>query len=153
MTISNLAAIHMNKREDAMAFIKGLWRKIKHFQIYDRGELNRALDVDISTIYNWVRLHGLQPINPGGKVALFEGKDVIDFLRKWEASREVSLKPGELYCVHCKQAVFPILDSDELQPSGTYNKDCSETMIQISKCSNCGKKIAIFLSGKKTKNE
>lgn len=133
-----------------MAFKTGLWRKLKHYQIYNRQQLSRALGVDITTIYNWSRLHGLQPINPGEKVVLFEGIDVINFLKIWEESRKVPLKPGEFYCVHHKKAALPKQEDNELQPSGTYNKDGTQTMIKKARCSVCGKKISNFTSGKKT---
>lgn len=131
-----------------MAFKKGLWRKIKLYQIYDKAELCRLLGIDISTLYNWIRKHGLHPVNPGEKNALFEGKDIVSFLKKWGKERKVPLKPNEYYCFKCKVAVLPKTELVDIKPSGTYNADGSQTMINGSICSICDGEIHIFKSGK-----
>lgn len=136
-----------------MAFKKGLWRKLKFYRIYIRTELAQVLGINICSVSNWVNKHGLRPINPGKKILLFEGKDVIEFLKQWEVTRKVHLQHNEYYCLRCKTAVLANPDSIKLRYTGKFNRDRSEKIMQIARCRRCKGKICRIISTKNTKNE
>lgn len=132
-----------------MAFKKGLWKRIKPSQIYDKIDLVRATKSDISTINNWIREQGLKPVNPDDEDILFEGVTVIKFFKAWEQRRKIPLKPGQCLCVGCGEPFYPKVKPAKLMGSGRFNEDGSETKVELNKCPNCGHIAGHFRSGRK----
>lgn len=131
-----------------MAFKTGLWMKIKHHLIYNRSELAKTLDINICSVTNWVHKHGLKPINEGEKISLFEGLDVIEFLKKWERERKVPLADNEFFCVKCKNAVTPVPASLKIEYTGKIYKKGWKNVIIHGNCKGCRGKIAKISSTK-----
>jgi hypothetical protein len=82
-------------------------QRVKIHRSYTTGELADLLGVHKNTIRHW-QTRGLAPIDRS-RPALFQGREVRDFLTRQRAGRKRPCGPGHLYCFRCRQARKPAL--------------------------------------------
>lgn len=76
-------------------------RKARQNWVYEFAEVVDLYQVHPNTVRNWIK-QGLPHIR-NGKKRLFRGEDLNTFHGKGRERRKFSCRPGELFCVRCKQ--------------------------------------------------
>jgi hypothetical protein len=94
-----MTAIPLSKRKPSR--INHSPTKARQNWIYDLAEVVALYRVHPNTVRNWVK-QGL-PHFRDGKKRLFRGEDLNAFHRTGRERRKFSCRPGELYCVRCRQ--------------------------------------------------
>jgi hypothetical protein len=101
-------------------------------------EIAELYGVHKNTVNNWLT-QGLQDCGAGFP-RLIRGKDLREFLENRRRKNKRPCKPGEIYCVGCRQAVIPINNQAYLDFSETGRATIS------GQCSKCFNKIFMKIS-------
>ena len=80
--------------------------RIKTHRVYTVWEAAIALDLHRQTIVRWIKSGNLDA-DCSRRPWLIEGRDLKSFLRDRRQVGKVRLKPGEVYCLPCRQAQIP----------------------------------------------
>jgi hypothetical protein len=91
-------------------------RLAKTHRNYSVGELAALYKVHKNTVLAW-RDAGLIPIADRRKPLVFLGAEVTIFLRKKRQKNKHPLRPGQIYCVGCRDAKEPAYGEAEYVPS------------------------------------
>jgi hypothetical protein len=89
------------------------WRVKKH-RSYTVEEAARLFGCHRNTIRHWLR-QGLKPVD-GKRPIVFEGLTLAAFLEARREVRRRRLKPGEIYCLPCREPQEPAGDMVEYVP-------------------------------------
>jgi hypothetical protein len=81
------------------------YQKIKSRRCYKVEEIASLLDIHKNTVRNWIKI-GLSPIDKKRPV-LIRGGDLKAFVRDRKEKRKKKCRPGELYCVRCRNVRKP----------------------------------------------
>lgn len=90
-------------------------RLVKIHYSYTVEEVANRLGKHKNTVRNWIKKEGL-PIIDDKRPALIQGKDLFDFLKSKREKNKRRCKPGELYCVRCRQPRTPAGNWAEYSP-------------------------------------
>lgn len=88
-------------------------RLAKIHRNYTVEEVASLLGVHRNTVREWVK-RGL-PTNDGRRPMLILGVDLIEFLNARRAKNKRTCKPGEMYCVRCREPRAPAGDMADYQ--------------------------------------
>jgi hypothetical protein len=91
-------------------------RLAKTHRNYTVGELAALYKVHKNTVLAW-RDGGLTPIADRRKPLVFLGAEVSAFLLKKRLKNKRPLRPGQIYCVGCRDAKEPAYGEAEYVPS------------------------------------
>jgi hypothetical protein len=91
-------------------------RRVKRLRTYNVREAAKITGATPGTIRHWLK-NGLEAV-ADCYPAIIRGIDLIDFLKRREASRKRPCGPGRLYCVRCKEPKRPALNEVEFWPDG-----------------------------------
>jgi hypothetical protein len=91
-------------------------RLAKTHRNYTVGEIAALYKVRKNTVLAW-RDAGLTPIADRRKPLLFLGADLSAFLGKRRLKNKRPLRPGQIYCVGCRDAKEPAYEEAEYVPS------------------------------------
>lgn len=89
-------------------------RLVKIHRSYTVEEVAKLFGNHRNTVRNWVK-SGLATIDEK-RPMLILGHDLVAFVKKRKAKNKQKLKPGELYCVRCRDPKFPAGDMAEYSP-------------------------------------
>lgn len=90
-------------------------RLVKIHRSYSVEDIARLLGVHKNTVRQWIKA-GLPTIDQQ-RPALIQGRDLVDFLTQRRKARKRPCKPGEIYCVRCRQPKAPAGDMADYLPS------------------------------------
>ena len=88
-------------------------RLAKIHRNYTVDEIAHLFGVHRNTVREWVK-RGL-PTNDGRRPMLILGVDLIEFLNARRAKNKRTCKPGEMYCVRCREPRAPAGDMADYQ--------------------------------------
>jgi hypothetical protein len=80
-------------------------RRVKVNRSYTVDEASQLFDCHRNTIRHWQKL-GLKPLD-GKRPVVFEGSTLAVFLQARRGARRRRLKPGEIYCLPCREPKEP----------------------------------------------
>jgi len=80
-------------------------RRIKIHRSYSVEETAALLDIHKNTVREWLR-RGLPALNDR-RPLLILGRDLVDFLNARRRANKRPCRPGEIYCVRCRQPQTP----------------------------------------------
>ena len=89
-------------------------RLVKIHYSYTVEEVARLFGIHKNTVREWLR-HGLSTIDKR-RPLLILGKELFRFLKSRRDSAKRPCKPGELYCVKCRQSREPAGGMTEFKP-------------------------------------
>ena len=89
-------------------------RIVKIHYSYTVEEVAERLSKHKNTIRNWIK-EGLLTID-NKRPTLIQGQDLFDFLKSKREQNKQHCKPGELYCVRCRQPRIPVDSWVEYSP-------------------------------------
>ena len=119
------------------------WRAVKRHRNYTVDELARTIGVAKGTVRRWLK-SGL-PHMADKKPVLILGGDVQAF-RAVNKPRKQKCKPGELYCVKCREPRAPVDNEVEIVPlkTGSVNlrglcPDCTTLMHRRAPTAHMGR--------------
>lgn len=90
------------------------YRLVKTHRSYRVDEAARLLDVHRNTVRAWVKA-GLS-VCDGNRPILILGRELAAFLKARQVKNKRPCKPGEFYCVRCREPKQPALDMAEYKP-------------------------------------
>lgn len=90
---------------------------IKMHRSYTVEEAALACKVHKNTVRRWIK-DGLRRCD-NQRPTLILGRDLREFLKRKRAKHKTKLKPGEIYCVRCREARNPAENYAELEASNT----------------------------------
>lgn len=90
------------------------YRRAKTLRSYTVEELADLFDVHKGTVRSWIKA-GLTPIDDGRPLILL-GADVRQFLKERRERGKRPCRPGELYCLPCREPRRPAGDMIECLP-------------------------------------
>jgi hypothetical protein len=90
------------------------YRLVKIHRNYSVEEVARGLGVHRNTVRQWIK-QGL-PICDARRPVIILGKHLADFLKARRAKNKRPCRPGEIYCVRCRDARMPCGSIAEYRP-------------------------------------
>ena len=90
-------------------------RLAKKHRSYSVGEIAALYKVHKNTVLAW-RVAGLTPIADGRKPLVFLGADLSAFLEAKRTKNKRPLRPGQIYCVVCRERREPAYGEAEYLP-------------------------------------
>src|SRR5229473_7511341 len=93
------------------------FRWIKIHRNYSIDEIARLFGLHRNTIRNWLK-DGLQPIDRR-RPTLILGSTLSRFLEARQQRRRQRCRPGEIYCVKCREPVKPAASMADYLPITT----------------------------------
>lgn len=116
-------------------------RGISKDRVYTVKSAARIVGVSEQTFRKWSK-EGLR-LMTDQRPYLVRGADLIDFLKLREASAKIPLRPGQFFCMRCKEPRFPI------EGSVTYRANTAKTGRLSGTCGTCNGKLGQFCSAVK----
>ena len=89
-------------------------RLVKIHRSYTVEEASTLLSVHRNTVREWIK-RGL-PTSDYQRPLLILGRDLVHFLRARRLKNKRTCKPGEIYCVRCREPRFPAGDMADYEP-------------------------------------
>lgn len=108
-------------------------RLVKIHRSYSVDEAASLLDVHKNTVREWLR-RGL-PALAERRPILIMGRDLVDFLTARRRANKQPCRPGELYCMRCRQPRFPLAREAQYLPL----TETAGNLVGI--CSTCGTRM------------
>ncbi|OGW98730.1 MAG: hypothetical protein A2Z81_04500 [Omnitrophica WOR_2 bacterium GWA2_45_18] len=124
-------------------------RLIKSRRTYTLQELAEVFGLHVATPQLWLK-QGLKPIESTRKPYLIRGEEIIRFLKETRQKRKHSLKPGEFFCIICRE---PRCGKSETLAIKRTNKTLGNTqqVILLANCEVCNRRMILFSSDRKIK--
>lgn len=89
-------------------------RRAKMHRSYTVEEVARLYGLHRNTVRQWIK-RGL-PTCDGTRPVLILGGELRDYLTRERTARKHPCKPGEMYCLRCRESRRPALDMADYQP-------------------------------------
>ena len=81
-------------------------RVVKIHRTYTVEEMAKLFGAHRNTVRNWLR-KGLPTIDQR-RPSLVRGQALVDFLKARRAANKRPCRPGQIYCVRCREPQFPV---------------------------------------------
>jgi hypothetical protein len=122
-------------------------RLIKARDSYRIKDVVALFDISRKTCGRWIKDEGLKTIEGNINCPLVMGVDLIDFLKRKQASRKIKLKDNEFYCLKCKVATTAREDSENVINTGkTIGKANKKLLLKTGICEKCGTTLKRYAS-------
>ncbi len=120
---------------------------IKSKRTYTLQELSEFLMLHPRTTQLWLK-KGLKPIESTRKPYLITGDEIIRFLKETRKNRRHPLKPGEFFCILCREARK---GKPETLTTKATNRTLgkSQQVILYGNCEVCNRRMILFSSNQK----
>jgi hypothetical protein len=106
------------------------WRRIKRHRAYTVWEAASITRCHRNTVRMWIKL-GL-PVVAGLRPFLILGTDIVEFLKQRSIRRKCKCRPGEIYCLRCRDAVAPA------ERMADFERQTDKIGRLVGLCPNCG---------------
>lgn len=98
-------------------------RRVKIHRSYSVNEVAKLYGCHRNTVRNWQK-QGLKAVD-GKRPLVFEGLSLAAFLEARRDARRRRLKPGEIYCLPCREPKEPAGDmGGQFHPSSRSGMSC-----------------------------
>lgn len=122
--------------------------KVISARIYSTRDISRLFHVHVRTVQRWYKL-GLKTEDDNTRSRLVSGKDLKNFIEKQQNRHKHSLKPGEFFCLKCRQARRSLPENSTNTRTGKQVGKNSEQIIIHGICEKCGSRLCRFTTDTK----
>jgi len=125
--------------------------RIKRYRTYTFAEIADIFDIHVRTVQAW-RKQGMKVLDETSKPYLVSGEDVRLFLQAKNSKNKHKLKPGEFFCVKCRQPRESLPDKVRIVLTGKNLGSRYKQVIFKGVCPVCGRNLTVFSSDRKWLN-